>query len=148
MKLEDAKVLDDLLNNIPGEAGELTIAQLGESSIAKWSKTKVEATYTRTIQVRQFEPLSPSVTVTLDLFDSTAISDAIRSAMSDARNGVMEAFAYAIPSVAKQIGIDFITDLIAKATPEQIAAVRAALPVSEGAQNVQHRRPETSATGL
>lgn len=134
--------MKNLLIDLPGEESETFVTH------PSFAVTKVEVTYTRTIQVKQFEPLSPSVTVHVDIFDMATVQETIRAVMADARNAVMEAFAYAVPAVAVKLGDDFAADFVAKATPSQLAAMRAALQPEGVASGIQHRRPQATPSGL
>lgn len=117
--------MQDLLNDLPGEdQADVTL------TVHPFKVTKVTVTYARTMQVRQYEPLSPSVTVEAEIYDGTKLGDAIRQAMSEAKAAVRETFAATVPAIMKQMDQEFVDEYFRLASPEQRAHLRESLVAS------------------
>ncbi len=85
--------------------------------------TKITATYSRTMQVKQYEPLNPVVTVEVDVRDPNAVTEAIKIAMREARNAVRAAFALAVPSVMVKMEEEYINEFIDLSNQAQRALI-------------------------
>lgn len=92
-----------------------------------YSFVKVVATYQRTLQVKQFEPLSPSASVEVEIHDPTQVSQALKAAMDATRDAVKSVFALAVPAVMSQMDKEFVNDFIDLASPETRALMLARL---------------------
>ena len=60
------------------------------------------------MQLRQYEPLSPSVSVEVEVRDPGKLNAAISNAMSAARNAVRDEFARVVPAVLSKMEKDFM----------------------------------------
>lgn len=88
------------------------------------------------MQLRQYEPLSPSVSVEVEVRDPDKLNAAISNAMSAARNAVRDEFARVVPAVLSKMEKDFIDDFLDSLKPEQRERVLARLGGdAEGTRN-------------
>ena len=104
---------NDLLDNLPGDDSVQPVATPFQPG------KKFVVTYSRTFQVRQYEPLTPAVSIELTLSPEQDVASEIRTAMGQCREAVREVFAGVIPQVMATMEEQFVLDYF-KVAPQNV----------------------------
>lgn len=98
--------------------------ETSDCSTLPFSVTEVRYTYSRTVQVSQYNPVNPAITVALQVNDQRCVDAALRYAREVARSHVREELATCIPQVMRAMDLVFIEKWLETAPPEQIEQLR------------------------